>query len=149
VFDPKRDADAEIKELTLMRAGYLVLTAMLTLAVAACGQGPKGDAGPPGPAGPKGDPGPAGAPGPQGPIGPAGPQGEQGPPSPGIRVVRSNCLTGGECSVGCRENEVLVTAYCGPTRNPAKYITERQASCGVEVTTANAPAIAVCAGPSP
>ncbi len=30
-----------------------------------------------------------------------------------IRVVRSDCLNG-NCTVQCHDNEVLVTAYCGP-----------------------------------
>src|SRR5580658_6801786 len=92
------------------------------LALAGCGQGAKGDPGPAGPPGPKGDQGPPGQTGPEGPPGPIGPQGEQGPPSPTIRVVRSACLTPGDCPVGCRENEILVTAYCGPTRNPATFL---------------------------
>jgi hypothetical protein len=130
-----------------MRAGrfFLVFFALaFTLALAGCGQGAKGDPGPAGPTGPKGDQGPPGQTGPEGPPGPTGPQGEQGPPSPTIRVVRSTCLTQGDCPIGCRENEVLVTAYCGPTRNPATFIGERQATCGVEATTANAPAVGVC-----
>jgi hypothetical protein len=61
-----------------------------------------------------------------------------------VRVVRSTCLTSGNCAIGCRENEVLVMAYCGPARNPATFVGERQATCGVEATTANAPAVAVC-----
>jgi len=135
-----------------MRAGrfFLVSFALaFTLALAGRGQGAKGDPGPAGPTGPKGDQGPPGQTGPEGPPGPTGPQGEPGPPSPTIRVVRSACLTQGDCPIGCRENEVLVTAYCGPTRNPATFIGERQATCGVEATTANAPAVGVCAQAPP
>jgi hypothetical protein len=130
--------------LTTMRAGYLLLVLALGASLAGCGQGAKGDPGPAGPPGVKGDPGPPGQTGPEGPAGPPGPQGEQGPPSPTVRVIRSSCLTSGDCPIGCRQNEVLVTAYCGPTRNPATFIGERQASCGVEATTANAPAVGVC-----
>ena len=90
------------------------------------------------------EPGPIGPPGPTGQTGPAGPQGEQGPPSPTIRVVRASCLSGGECAVSCHGNEILATAYCGPTRNQATFIGERQASCGVEADTANAPLVAIC-----
>jgi hypothetical protein len=127
-----------------MRIGRLVLVAALTASLTACGQGPKGDPGPQGPPGPKGDPGARGPVGPLGAPGPPGPQGLQGPPSPTVRVVRSSCLTSGNCAIGCRENEVLVMAYCGPARNPATFVGERQATCGVEATTANAPAVAVC-----
>jgi hypothetical protein len=77
-------------------------------------------------------------------MGPSGPQGEQGPPSPTIRVVRANCLSGGECTATCRGNEILATAYCGPARSKATFIGERQASCGVEANAANTPLVAVC-----
>ena len=127
-----------------MRLGYLLLVLALGASLAGCGQGPKGDPGSAGPPGPKGDPGPVGQTGPEGPPGPPGPQGEQGPPSPTLRVIRKDCLTGG-CTVTCRGDEILVTAYCGPSRNAASYVGERQATCGVEATTANSPLVAVCA----
>jgi len=123
--------------------GRWLLAGLLVLGLAGCGKGPKGDAGPIGPPGPKGDPGVAGPPGPPGPPGPQGAEGPQGPPSPSIRVVRVNCLTGG-CTASCRGDEVLVSAYCGPARNPAMFIGERQVSCGVEANTANTPLVAVC-----
>lgn len=128
---------------------HFVVMGALAIGLANCGKGPKGDPGPPGSAGPKGDRGPTGPAGPEGPAGPSGPQGLQGPPSPTIRVVRASCLTSGNCAIGCRENEVLVMAYCGPTRNPATFVGERQATCGVEATTANAPAVAVCVAAPP
>jgi hypothetical protein len=127
-----------------LRAGSALLALVFTLTLAGCGQGAKGDPGPAGPQGAKGDQGPPGQTGPEGPPGPIGPQGQQGPPSPSIRVVRTSCLTSGDCPVGCRANEVLVAAYCGPTRNPATFLGERQASCGVEATTVNAPVVGVC-----
>jgi len=136
-----RNAGTSWRELTDMRAEHLIPVLALSMGLAGGGQGAKGD---PGPAGPKGDPGSPGRTGPEGPAGPQGPRVEAGPPSPTVRVIRSNCLTSGDCPVGCRENEVLVTAYCGPTRNLATFISERQASCGVEATTANAPAVGVC-----
>src|SRR5580693_7443684 len=139
-----RNVEISGQELTDMRAEHLLLVLALSMGLTGCGQGAKGDPGPAGPAGPKGDAGPPGPPGPEGPAGPPGPRGETGSPSPTVRVIRSNCLTSGDCPIGCRENEVLVTAYCGPTRNPATFIGERQASCGVEATTANAPAVGVC-----
>ena len=126
-----------------MRAGRLLLVLALFAGLAGCGKGPPGDTGPAGPDGAKGDPGPRGPAGPPGPPGPPGPQGQQGQPSPSIRVVRSDCLNG-NCTVECHGNEVLVTAYCGPTRNPAKFLAERGATCGVEAGPANAPLVAVC-----
>jgi len=128
-----------------MRAAHLALAvallAGLSVGLAGCGKGPQGDPGPAGPQGPKGDPG---AVGPAGPAGPAGPQGQQGPPSPSVRVVKSDCVSG--CTVQCQDNEVLVMAYCGPTRNPAQFLGEKGASCGPEATPANAPLVAVCVG---
>jgi len=126
-----------------MRRGRSILVGALLLGLAACGQGQKGDPGPPGPPGPKGDPGAPGATGPVGPPGPPGPQGAQGPPSPTVRVVRSDCLAG-YCAVSCRGDEVLVTAYCGPSRSPATYLGERQATCGVDAAVANRPLVVVC-----
>lgn len=131
-----------------MRFRHLLIVGLLALGLAGCGKGPKGDAGPPGPPGSKGDPGAPGPPGPVGPPGPPGPQGRQGPPSPTIRVIRLNCLVGG-CTASCRGDEVLVSAYCGPARNPATYIGERQVSCGVEANAANAPLVAICVAAPP
>jgi len=131
-----------------MRSGQIILVAALLAGLADCGQGPKGDPGPAGPPGPKGDTGAAGPPGPVGPPGPPGPQGEQGPPSPTVRVLRSDCLAG-YCAVACGGNEVLVSAYCGPSRNPATFLGERQASCGTDASTANAPLVAICVASPP
>jgi hypothetical protein len=128
-----------------MRAAHMVVTVALLAGLAGCSQGPKGDPGPPGPQGPKGDAGPVGPAGPLGPPGPQGPQGEQGPPAPGMRVVRSTCVQG-NCTIECRDNEVLVSAYCGPNRNPATFLGERGASCGVAANAENGPLIVVCVG---
>jgi hypothetical protein len=114
-----------------MRAAYLVLAFALLAGLAGCGKGPQGDTGPAGPPGPKGDAGPAGPVGAKGDTGPAGP--------PSARVVRSDCASG-SCTVECREDEVLVTAYCGPKRTPALFLKEGSASCGPPDT----PLIAVC-----
>lgn len=128
-----------------MRAGQAFIIMVLAAALAGCGQGPKGDQGPPGPQGPKGDAGPAGPIGPPGPAGPQGVAGPQGAPSPSIRVMRSDCMSG-NCTLACRDNEVMVTAYCGPNRNAATLLGERSASCGVEAGTSNGPLVVVCVG---
>jgi Collagen triple helix repeat (20 copies) len=129
-----------------MRAAHLavavVLLAGVSLSLTGCGKGPQGDAGPAGPQGPKGDAGPAGPAGPAGAAGPQGPQGEAGPPSPSIRVVKSDCVS--DCTVQCQDNEVLVTAYCGPTRNQAQFLGEKGASCGAAASPSNGPLVAVC-----
>lgn len=130
-----------------MRAAHfapaVALLAAMTMTLAGCGKGPQGDQGPPGPQGPKGDVGPAGPAGPPGPPGPQGPQGAAGPPGAGVRIVKSDCTA--SCSVQCQENEVLVTAYCGPTRNQAQFLGERGASCGPQLSPSNTPLVAVCA----
>ena len=108
-----------------------VVIGMLMIALAGSmiiwGQSPKG---------PMGD---------QGPPGPKGPRGDAGPLSTtsGIRIVRSNCDET-TCRVQCGENEMLLTAYCGPNRNPAIIPTERAATCRSPVP-ANNPLVAVCA----
>jgi hypothetical protein len=127
-----------------MRTARLIVAAGLIALLTGCGQGPKGDSGPPGPQGPKGDTGAAGPVGPVGPPGPPGPQGEQGAPSPTVRVIRKDCLTGGGCAASCRGNETLVSAYCGPSRNPATFVGERDVTCGVESNAANVPLVAIC-----
>ena len=113
------------------------------VALTACGkpqQGPKGDPGPPGPPGPKGDTGPTGPPGPRGPQGPSGVAG----PASNIRIISVNCGNG-SCIAQCNDNEVMVTEYCGPTRNAARFLTERSASCGVIPSAVNTPLVVVCA----
>jgi hypothetical protein len=90
-------------------------------------RGPKGDQGPPGPTGPKGDPGPPGPPG----------------PTVAIRVVRASC-DANSCRVQCAEDEMLLTAYCGPNHNPASVLIGRTATCRNPVP-ANSPIIAACA----
>jgi hypothetical protein len=66
-----------------------------------------------------------------------------------VRVVQSNCLHGSNCTVQCRDNEVLVSAYCGPNRHPATFLSERSVSCGVQANTDEGPLVAVCAGSPP
>jgi hypothetical protein len=127
-----------------MGARCLILLA-LVVGLCGCDSGKKGDAGPPGSPGPRGEQGPQGIQGQVGPTGPPGPQGEQGPPSPTIRVVRTNCLTNATCTFACRGNEVLVIAYCGPTRADPTYLNERNASCGINSAASNSPLVAICA----
>ena len=129
-----------------MRAAHLAIAVALLVGLAGCGKGPQGDAGAAGPQGPKGEAGPAGSDGPPGPAGPAGPQGPKGSPSPSVRIVRSDCSSG--CTIQCQDTEVLVAAYCGPTRNQAQILGERGASCGPQATPANTPLVAVCVGGS-
>lgn len=102
----------------------LVIAIAFASSLMSCGPGPPGPmgyAGPPGPTGPKGDPGPPG----------------------GIRVVRSNCDET-NCAVQCGEDEMLLTAYCGPRRNAAVFPSERSATCRSQVP-ANSPLVAACA----
>jgi hypothetical protein len=105
---------------------------VITLAVClvGCGKGSQGD---------KGDPGPAGPPGEKGAAGPAGPPGV----SSAVRILRISC-DATNCTAQCSDDEVLLIAYCGPTRNPANLPTERSASCRVR-NAANNPLIAACA----
>ncbi|MGB6538156.1 MAG: hypothetical protein WBF58_19580 [Xanthobacteraceae bacterium] len=126
----------------------LALALALAVGLAGCAKGPKGDPGPNGPPGPKGDPGQTGPIGPKGQPGPPGPQGQQGPPSPSVRVIRNTCLSG-NCASSCRADEILVVAYCGPSRRAATFLGEREASCGVLANPANGPLVAVCVAAQP
>jgi hypothetical protein len=86
----------------------------------------------------------------QGPAGPKGPTGDPGPPGQesSLRIVQSNCDQA-SCTSQCGENEILLTAYCGPKRNAAIIATDRTATCRTRVP-ANNPLVAVCAAlPSP
>jgi hypothetical protein len=59
--------------------------------------------------------------------------------------VQSTCEQG-NCTIECRENEILVSAYCGPNRNAATFLGERRASCGVAAKADNGPLVVVCVG---
>jgi hypothetical protein len=52
-------------------------------------------------------------------------RGAAGPPSPSVRVVRNDCVSG-NCSVEYKDSEVLVTAYCGPSRTAAQFLAEQR-----------------------
>ena len=101
-------------EEALMKAICLGV-ALLSLVLASCSgpQGPQGQAGPQGQQGAAGPPGPTGSAGPAGPAGPKGDPGPAGPPGPasasgpGFRVV-----TGGQKTVTCGDDEVLVSVVC-------------------------------------
>ena len=126
-----------------MRISGFVSIFVLSAILAGCG---KPEAGP---QGPKGDAGPQGAAGPQGPTGPAGPPGPQGPPgTPGassmVRIVRAPCTNASECTVTCRDDEIVISAYCGRKRAAASYLTESSVSCGVTPDTTDGPLVAVC-----
>ena len=130
-----------------MRALKLLLAIALTIGVASCGKpepGPKGETGAAGPPGPKGD---RGNPGPQGMQGPPGPTGPPGPAAQ-VRILRQNCETS-VCTVTCSDNEVLVSAYCGATRQNATVLSERSVSCGVIPDPTRSPLVAVCIATGP
>jgi Collagen triple helix repeat (20 copies) len=127
-----------------MRTSGTILAVILSLFLAGCGkpepgpQGPKGDTGAKGDAGP---PGPAGAAGPPGPQGPAGAAGA----SSTFRIERAPCTTASECQVTCRDDEIVVTAFCGKRRGAATYLSDTSVNCGVTPDTTDGPLIAVCA----
>jgi hypothetical protein len=116
--------------LDLYRTLIVITLAASLMGCGKSSQGEKGDPGPPGPAGAKGDPGP------RGPAGPAGASGA-------MRIVKASCDPN-SCTAQCGDDEVMLIAYCGPTRLPAMFLTERSASCRAR-TPANNPLIAACA----
>jgi hypothetical protein len=87
----------------------------------------------------KGDPGPRGE---RGPAGPPGPRGDAG-----VRIIRHNCA-GGDCSLACNDDEVLLTAHCGVGRAQAVYPTEHSALCRSRAT-ARVEVVAACVKLSP
>jgi hypothetical protein len=127
-----------------MRKTGIILAIAIAAMLASCGQPA------PGPQGPKGDTGPKGDLGPQGESGPQGLQGIQGiPGAPGassqFRLVRAPCTSSLECMVTCREDEVVVIAFCGTKRAAAIYLTSQSVFCGINPDTAAGPLVAVCA----
>jgi Collagen triple helix repeat (20 copies) len=72
-----------------------------------------GCSGPQGPQGQAGLPGEKGAAGPAGPMGPKGDQGPPGPMGPpGPAGITGFRIVSGEKTVGCNEDEVLVSVVC-------------------------------------
>ena len=131
-----------------MRMQRIALVIALCLGLANCGQGPqgpKGEQGAAGPPGEKGDAGPPGPPGPKGDAGPAGPAGSSGPTAAGggLRVMRVSCESAA-CSAACNQDEVLVSAYCGPGRSAVTLVNERSVSCPSR-RAATSPLVAICA----
>ena len=86
-----------------------------------------------------------------GPKGDRGPRGERGPPGPrgdpGVRIVRRDC-TGGNCTVACDDDEVVLTAHCGVGRTQAVYPTQHSAICRSRAT-AKVEVFAACVKLSP
>src|SRR5438105_3897728 len=113
----------------------LLVVIALCGCLAGCGDRGQTEAGPPGPPGPPGAPGEAGPPGPTGPPGPKGEAGSAGSAAAGaVRVIRVNCEAAG-CTAECAQNEILVSAYCGPRRAGATVINERSVSCPARAAT--------------
>jgi hypothetical protein len=115
-----------------MRVKSIVVAIALSVCVASCGQGPKGEPGAGGPAGEKGEPGPAGPPGPPGPQGAQGPAGPPGAAAAtgesALRVMRSECQAA-TCTGECNQDEVLIVAYCGPRRSAVTVVNEKMVNC--------------------
>jgi hypothetical protein len=135
--------DANQQGVFSMRAAVIVLAVAISTMLSGCGQPT------PGPQGPKGDTGAKGDAGPQGLVGPAGPQGLQGPPGPAgassqFRLVRAPCTSSSECQVSCRDDEVVVTAYCGTKRAVASYLTDQTVFCGINPDTTGGSLVVVC-----
>ena len=126
-----------------MRISGIVLAIAISVALVGCGQPTPGPQGPKGDAGPKGDTGAQGA---AGSIGPPGPQGPPGTPGASslFRLVRAPCTNASECTITCRDDEIVITAFCGTKRGAASYLTDSTVSCGVNPDTTGGPLVAVC-----
>jgi hypothetical protein len=136
-----------------MHVKSIAVAIALSICVAGCGEGPKGEPGAAGPAGEKGEPGPAGPPGPPGPPGPKGAEGPPGPPGAAaatsesaLRVMRSDCQAA-TCRGECNQDEVLIVAYCGPRRSAVVLVNERTVTCPRGAATS--PMVVVCAKGAP
>jgi hypothetical protein len=129
-----------------MRSFELLFLAAISLCVVSCDQftGPAGEVGMPGPQGPRGGSGSPGPPGSPGPQGLPGASGQRGPSS--LRIVRLNCSLGA-CESSCELDEVLMTAYCGVSRKPPTFLSERSVSCGAVPNSLDSPLVVVCVRP--
>jgi len=81
-------------------------------------------------------PGASGTAGPQGPAGSAGPAGL----SSETRILRVDCSTE-TCQVACVMTKVMVTAYCGPSRHAATFLSENSTSYGLTPGNADSPLV--------
>lgn len=126
-----------------MRISGITLAVIVSIFVASCGKPEAGPQGPKGDAGPKGDPGAPGQAGAAGPPGPAGPAGAAGASSQ-IRVVKAACTTPSECTISCRDDELVIIAFCGKKRAPATYLTDSTVNCGVTPDTTDGALVAIC-----
>jgi hypothetical protein len=80
----------------------------------------------------------------RGPAGPAGQAGARGPAGdPGVRLVRSDCAAG-NCTAECAGDEILLSAYCSPSRSPVAYPTEHSAACRSLGGRARVEVVAAC-----
>src|SRR5665213_3632705 len=72
--------------------------------------------------------------------------GPQGPPgaSSQFRLVRASCTSAAACTASCRDDEIVIVAFCGAQRARATYLTERTVSCGTNPDTSTGALIAVC-----
>jgi len=135
-----------------MHVKSIAVAIALSICVAGCGQGPKGEPGAAGPPGEKGEAGPVGPSGPPGPPGPQGPPGSPGAAAASaagesaVRVMHSNCQAA-TCRGECNEDEVLIVAYCGPRRSAVTLVNERTVTCPRGAATS--PLVIVCAKGAP
>jgi Collagen triple helix repeat (20 copies) len=134
-----------------MRKSAAFVAFTLAVFLSACGQGPKGEQGPPGPQGAKGDQGPPGAAGvtgpkgEQGPPGPQGAKGDQGPSGTSLHVVRQDsCEGSSNCGMACAAGETLASVTCP---QGAVSITKNGDTETASCSNSPGPALALCVHP--
>ena len=130
-----------------MRKSAAFVAFTLAVFLSACGQGPKGEQGPPGPQGAKGDQGPPGAAGPKGAQGPSGPQGakgDQGSSGTSLHVVRQDREGSSNCSMACAAGETLASVTCP---QGAVSITKNGDTETASCSNSPGPALALCVHP--
>jgi Collagen triple helix repeat (20 copies) len=126
-----------------VRISDIVLAVAISAIIGGCNQPTPGPQGPEGDAGPKGNTGLQGNPGSIGPPGPQGPPGAPGYSSL-FRLVRAPCTTASDCTVSCRDDEIIIIAFCGSKRSQATYLTETIVWCGLHPDTRSGQLVAVC-----